>query len=510
MVILAILPLGHFLAGILSLALPRSRGRRALLVLSLMVDAVLISILYREIVVMGNVRIVLGGWDRAVGIELSADWVSLSFCGLFLGLAFSVTAYLWKEELQAYFFLLLHLLFGSVLGLLFSRDLFNIYVVLELLSLVSFLLIGYERKPEQFWTGLKYLFFATFGMGMYLFGVGVVYAHVGTLNLSMIAVRLPADLPPWGVLAAALLVTGVAVKAGVFIFSLWLPGTYSSSHPAVSALFAGLVSKMGFVVLLRLFSVFPIRGALFVLGAITGILGVAYMIATYDLKRMLAFSSLSQMGYLLLGLGTGAIGGAVAYAVAHGLFKGLLFLAGGEAVRTAEVRDIPGLVGRKIPVQSRLGLLIGTLAIMGLPPFAGFAGKAILYGESEGIPFQVIMGIISLGTVISFSKLVPVFRFVDIGEVVGEKALSYAIVAIPVLFFLPMMWAFVPRGLWRHLLNPIVISESLFIVGIGFILYRLISRYPLHLPERIFRLEEGVLVILSGFFLVFFLVWIAG
>lgn len=506
--ILAILPLGHFLAGVLSLALPR--GRRVLLALSLVVDAVLIGILCREVALTEGVRIVLGGWDRAVGIELYADWVSLSFCGLFLGLALSVTAYLWKEELQAYFFLLLHLLFGSVLALLFSHDLFNIYVILELLTLVSFLLIGYERKPEQLWTGIKYLFFAAFGMGVYLFGVGVVYAHIGTLNLSVIASRLPADLPPWGVLAAALLVTGVAVKAGVFIFSLWLPDTYASAHPAVSALLSGLVVKMGFVVLLRLSMVFPIEGALFVLGAITGILGVVYMIAAYDFKRMIAFSSLSQIGYLMLGLGTGAIGGAVAYAVAHGLFKGLLFLAGGEAVRAAGARDIPGLVGKKIPMQARLGLLIGTLAIVGLPPLAGFAGKAILHGESGDVPFQVILGIISLGTVISFSKLVPVFRFANVGRIAWEKALSYAIIALPILFPLPIMGAFIPRSLWRHLLYPVAIVKPLVIIGLGFALHRAVFQRPFRLPERIFRLEEGTLIILSGFFLVFFLVWVAG
>ncbi len=505
--ILAILPLGHFLAGVLSLALPR--GRRVLLALSLVVDAVLIGILCREVGLTGGVRIVLGGWDRAVGIELAADWVSLSFCGLLLGLALSVTAYLWREELEAYFFLLVHLLFGAVFGLLFSRDLFNIYVVLELLTLASFLLIGYERKPAQLWNGLKYLFFSAFGMGIYLFGVGVVYGHLGSLNLEVIASRLPADLPPWGALAAALLVTGVAVKAGVFIFSLWLPGTYASAHPAVSALLSGLVINMGFVVLLRLAAVFPIEGALFVLGAGTGIVGAVYMIAAYDLNRLLAFSSLSQIGYLMLGLGSGAVGGAVAYAVAHGLFKGLLFLAGGEAVQSAGRRDIPGLVGKRIPVQARLGLLVGTLAIIGFPPLAGFAGKAVLSGGSGNVAFQVILGVISLGTVIAFSKLVPVFRSANTGKVAGEKAVAYAILALPILFSLPIMGALVPMGLWRRLLSPAAIAKPLFIIGLGFILYRTVFQRPFPLPARIFRLEEGSLLVLAGFFLVFLLVWTA-
>ena len=500
--IAAALPLWHFLIGVASLAVPR--GKKWLLLGSIVIDAVLISILAREVVAQGPARIVLGGWDRTVGIELYADWVSLSFCGLFLVLAGAVTAYIWREGLQAYFFLLLHLLFGSVLALLFANDLFSMYVILELLTLVSFLLVGYERRPEQLWAGLKYMVFAAFGMGVYLFGVGVMYGHLGTLNLSLIAARIPAELPPWGVLGAALLVTGVAVKAGIFVFSLWLPGAHASAHPAVSALLSGLVIKMGFVVLLRLSGVFPLGLTFLVLGTATGILGAAYAIYTYDLKRLLAFSTLSQIGYLLVGLGAGATGGAVAYAVAHGLFKGLLFLAGGEAVRTSRVRDISRMSRKGIPARARIGLLVGTLGIIGLPPFAGFVGKGLIHG---GAAVQAVVGLITLGTTVAFAKLIPLFRGAGTGQPRWERSAAYTILTIPILLFPLGVGAVAPCS---GAFSFSAVVKALFIISGGVLLHRFLFRRPVLLPERIFRLEEGLLIIVSGLFLVFALIWFGG
>ena len=500
--ILPILPLGHFLAAVLSLALPR--GRRGLLVLSLVADAILIALLYRAVATMGAARIILGGWDRTVGIEMRADWVSLSFCGLFLALAVSTTAYLWREKLRPYFFMLIHILFGSILALLFSHDLFNMYVILELLTLTSFLLVGYERTPAELWAALKYLIFSAVGMGIYLFGVAVVYAHTGTLNLTLIAARIPAESSPWVILAAALLVTGVGVKAGIFIFSGWLPSAHASASPPVSALLSGLVINMGFVVLLRFSSIFPIALPLLVLGALTGVLGAAYAIFTSDIKRLLAFSTLSQVGYLLIGLGAGATGGAVAYAVAHGLFKGLLFLSGGEAVQATGHRKISDLAWKDVPITARVGLLVGTSAIIGLPPLAGFAGKALIHGD---IPVQVTIGIISLATATAFSRVVPLFRFTHPGKPDGTKLLSYSILALPILFFLPFMRAVSPAIAGYNFSSLSGIGEALSLIGGGYLLYRALSHTALHLPTRIFRIEEGTLIILAGFLFVSFLVW---
>ncbi len=500
--IVAVLPVGHFLAAVLSLAVPRIR--RGLLVASLIADTVLIAFLARAVLRTGAVRIVLGGWPRQLGIELGADWVSMAFCGLFLVIAVAVAAYLWREELHPYFFLLIHLLFGSILALLFARDLFNMYVILELLTLTSFLLVGYERAPAALWAALKYVMFSAVGMGLYLFGVAVVYAHTGALNLALVAARIPTAPPPWAILAAALFVTGVGVKTGIFVFSLWLPDAYANASPAVSALLSGLVVNMGFVVLLRLSAVLPIGGALLVLGAITGIFGVIYTIFARDLNRMLAFSSLSQIGYVLIGAGLGATAGAVAYAVAHGLFKGLLFLAGGEAVATSNHRRITDIIRGEVPLLARIGLLVGTLGIIGLPPLAGYIGKALIHGN---VPVQIIIGLISLGTVIAFSRLVPLFRFAHSGTTSWDKALAYAILAVPILVFFPFVLAVDPAVAGYGLFSAAGVGKALGLIAVGYVLCRVLSRTPVSAPARIFRIEEGTLIVLAGFFLVFFLTW---
>ncbi|MCK4391708.1 hypothetical protein KAX17_02240, partial [Candidatus Bipolaricaulota bacterium] len=141
----ALLPLVHF--GFAALSLAWGRVTRELILLSLVFDAVLVGLLSAGLSQGKPLVIVLGGWEKGIGIELAADRFSLGLTILVLLLGGAVVAYLWHERLRPYFFMLLHLLLGSVYTLVFARDLFNIYVTLELLTLVSFLLVGYERKP---------------------------------------------------------------------------------------------------------------------------------------------------------------------------------------------------------------------------------------------------------------------------------------------------------------------------------------------------------------------------
>lgn len=506
---IALLPLSHFLFAAASLAW--KRGTRALLLFSLLFDACVVGRLAMRFAHGEAISIVLGGWGRKVGIELALDRYSLAFCILVLLLAGGVIAYLWKERLRPYFYMLLHLLFGSVFALLFARDLFNIYVIMELLTLVSFLLVGYEKRSYQIWASLKYLLLASLGMGMYLFGVAILYYHVGTLNLGLLAARLAAEQgAPWLLLASSLLVTGIAIKSGIFIFSLWLPAAHASASPAISALLSGLVIKMGVVVLLRLSILVDLSLPLLVLGSLTGLLGVIYAVFTYDLKRMLAFCTLSQIGYLLLGIGIGSpitTNGSIVYAVGHGLFKGLLFLAAGAAVKAAGRKGIPGLIAKRsqIPLATRAGLLVGTMGIMGLPPLAGFCGKSLLSAGVKSPVIQAVLILVSLGTVVSFAKLVPLFRLERGPSSPWTKTAAYLILGLPILLFLPFARLLVPAAQLNLSLHVLPFVKSLLVVGGGFLLYRFLSRRPFHLPQRIFRLEEGILVILAGFFLIYLL-----
>ena len=508
--ILVLLPLTHFLFG--SLSLLWRRLVRPLALLAWLGDGVLMGLLFFATASGKEPSVILGGWTQNIGIELAVDAFGLGFCVLTFFLAGAVLAYLWREQQSPYFYTLLHLLLGSVYALLFARDLFNIYVIMELLTLVSFLLIGYERRSEQIWAALKYLFLASLGMAIYLFGVALVYHHTGVLNLPLLAERISSQTQaPWIPLASSLLVAGVAVKAGIFFFSLWLPKAHACATPAVSALLSGLVIKMGVVVLYRLSAVFSLSTILLVLSVVTGFAGIIYAIYTYDLKRMLAFSTLSQIGYLLAGIATGsktAQLGALLYALGHGLFKGLLFLAAGAATRQTGREDLPGLITQRSTLSPTIrgAFLVGTLAIMGMPPLAGFCAKAILSYEqpiSSGI--HIFLGLLSLGTVISFAKLLPLCAIRRGPPTPWPQRLSYLILILPIVLFVPLSWPFYPLPEWGGVLNVFHLLESLSIIGLGVVVYRLMARRPLRLPRRAFRLEEASLLLLSGFFLVFIL-----
>ena len=507
--IIALLPLGHFLIGVLSLLW--QRGARRILPFALLIDVALIGSLWSRVAGGTSVSLVLGGWGRDLGIELAADKISLGFSFLALLLTLAVTVYLWREQLRPYFYVLLHFLLASVFALVFARDLFNIYVIIEILTLVSFLLVGYERKARQIWASLNYLILAALGMAMYLFGVGIIYYHTGTLNLTLLGERIAGMQDQlWLITASTLLVVGVSIKAGVFVFSLWLPAAHASASPAVSALLSGLVIKMGVVVLFRLSTVLDISLPLIVLGGITGVVGAVYTMFTYELKRMLAFSTLSQVGYLLVGIGIGtplAIAGSLTYGVAHGLSKGLLFLAAGQVVNTTGSAFISEQVARqeKIPRATRIALFVGTLSIIGLPPLVGFCAKGLLSAATDSLPLHLLLVFVSLGTVVAFSKLTPLLnpRYGCSDE--RAKAISYGILALPIFAFLPASFLFVSWIQVLSWLGPLQAGESVAIIGAGFLVYLVLRGHPVRLPQRIFRLEEAILLILAVFFATFFL-----
>ena len=507
---LILLPLTRFLFGGLSIA--TGKASRLFAVLALAVDGILLGRLAAALAANAPVELVLGGWSRGFGIAFTGDRIGLTFAALVWGLGVAVLLYTWKDTLRPYFFMLLHLLIGASYALTTTGDLFNAYVILELLTLTSFLLVGYERKPSQIWASLRYLILCSLGMSLFLLGIAVVYYHTGTLDLVEVAAHVASgSTAPWIRLAAALLTTGVAVKAGIFLFSLWLPAAHARAIPAVSALLSGVVIKMGVVELFRLSAIFPLDLTFIVLGFATGFLGIVYAIQTRDAKRLLAFSTLAQIGYLLIGFGAGSEAarlGALDYAVAHGLFKALLFLAVGEASKLVGGSDLRTLILHRdrIPRTTRVALIVGVLGIVGMPPFAGFAAKAVLESCLHPTTFHAAVALISVGTVVSFAKLIPLLRGRTSGRTETTRAVAYGWLGGGVVLFLPLSAAMLPRSLLATTWGWSAYVEAAAVILIGLGLYRLVRRRPFRLPDRIFRIEEATLVILAGFFLVFWLV----
>ena len=504
---LILLPLLRFAFGAISMV--GGRRTRAISLLALLCDAALLTRIALLLAGGAQLEITLGGWADAVGIAFVGDLIGLPIAALIWGLAVAVTLYTWKGELRPYFFVLLHFLIGSAFAMVFTQDLFNAYVILELLTLTSFLLVGYERNPSQIWASLRYLILCSVGMSLFLLGIAVAYYHTGTLNVPRLAAHVAGNpSAPWIPLAAALLVGGVAVKAGIFFFSLWLPAAHSRAMPAVSALLSGVVIKMGVVELFRLAEVFPLDLTFTVLGVSTGLLGILYAIQTYDLKELLAFHTLSQIGYLLIGFGAESAAsrlGALDYAIAHGLFKALLFLAVGQAVACVGSSDVRALKLERcsIPLATRIAIAVGMLGIVGIPPFAGFTAKAVLESGVHSILVRVMVGVISVGTAASFSKLLPLLPARSTATCERPTTAAYAWLGGAIALFLPLSATLVPRSILSATWQWPAYLEAGIAVMLGYGVHRLLRGRSLGLPKRLFRVEEGTVAIVAGVLIVF-------
>ncbi len=504
---LIFLPLVRFAVGLLTVTFPK--GQKTFSILAHLFDAVCLTFLSLQLVDGTPVTLSVGGAPIGIGINFFGDRIGLTFAALAWALSVAVNLYIWRAHLRRYFHMLLHLLIGACYALVFTKDLFNAYLLIELTTLVSFLLVGYERRPRQIWASLRYLILSSFGMSIFLLGVAVVYAHCGCLDLDLLRVNVQnAAGQPWTVLAGALLVAGIAVKAGVFTFSLWLPSAHARAMPAVSAMLSGLVIKMGVVELFRLADVFPLQLPLIVLGSFTSLLGILYALQTYDVKKLLAFSTLSQIGYILIGFGAGSTVarlGALSYAVAHGLFKSLLFLTVGEAAARVGSSDFSVLVEhrRKIPWPVRAALWVAVLGIIGLPPLAGFDAKAVLEDGLHSFALRFIIFLISIGTVTAFARFFPLLWSRSDGQTCPWRTAAYTWLGLGILLFLPLEILLSSFRISMHAFSLAHMVEAGLAIGLGSGLYLAIRKRSFTLPQRIFQLEESPLIILLGFFVVY-------
>lgn len=403
------------------------------------------------------------------GIAVAGDAWAVGLWGL--GLVLHATLLLHARLRRDAFHPLTTVLIGTCLAGSLSRDLFNMYVLMDLCSLLALVLIASGRRVQAVWAGLQYLVLTEVGLTLYLFGLGLVYGRLGTLSVSALAERGPNLSDPALAVGVGLLLAGAAVKTGVFLLGLWLPQAHGQAPTEVSVLLSGIVVKIGVVSLARLAEAFPVGNVLVAMGIVTGFGGLAYALWEKDLKVFLGFHTVSQLGYMLMGLGLGAGTGALLYVVAHGLFKGLLFLSAGEAVEQAGKREIASLA-RQLSVPVAVGLGVGACAIAGLPPLAGFAAKGLL---AQGAPTwaKALFYALGLGTAASFSKLVPLIRPKHGGPIGGVPILVVAVLAL----------GLGGTVLVSGLLSLRAWGEAILTVASGYALYLLLRRVRPRLPR---------------------------
>jgi multicomponent Na+:H+ antiporter subunit D len=348
-----------------------------------------------EVAARGPFSYPLGGWGAPYGIELRFDEFSAAilFIVLVAGLALVYSGRYAAQALQAerlpWFYALLLLNLGGMIGFAVTGDLFNLFVFMEVVSVSSYALVALGDTRLAPLAAFRYLLAGAVSSALILFSIGILYALTGSLNMADVAVRLggqPAGMP--ATLALGGLVAGFLLKAALFPLHAWLPDAHASAPSPVSAILSGLVVKLGVLGLLRSWQLFAAAGVVPLAalgellawgGALSIIAGAAFALFQQDIKRMLAYSTVSNVGYIIMGFGLAtqqAVMGASLHVLNHALIKSTLFLAAGALIHQTGCRTLYELrgAGRAMPLTS-LALTVGVLSVVGLPPTAGFPGK---------------------------------------------------------------------------------------------------------------------------------------
>ncbi|WP_299044702.1 Na+/H+ antiporter subunit D [uncultured Tateyamaria sp.] len=394
--------------------------------ISVMGNAVLLAaaiVLMARVLDEGVVAAQMGGWAAPFGITLVADYLSAVMVVITAITALAVSIYALtdiddrKEHLG--YHALFNILIGGVIGAFLTGDLFNLYVWFEVMLISSFGLLVLGGKKEQIDGGIKYVTLNLISTILFLSGIGLLYGMTGTLNMADIARSLP-NVENQGLVTviAMMFMVAFGVKAAVFPLFFWLPASYHTPAFSVSAVFAGLLTKVGVYALIRMFTLvfdadigFTHTILLWVaaLTMITGVLGAA---AQNDIRKILSFHIVSQIGYMIMGLALFtplAMAGAVFYLVHHIVVKANLFLIAGIAERTAGSTDLNKIGGlyKAAPVLAVL-FFIPAFSLAGFPPLSGFWAKYVLVAaalEDQAWIIAAVALTVGLLTIFSMTKI---------------------------------------------------------------------------------------------------------
>lgn len=383
----------------------------------------------------------MGSWEPvngyAIGIGYEIDQLNLFFALLvvstFLFSGIYSLKYMERDHHLGHYYTLYLMLSGSVLGLVLTGDIFNMFVMIEIMTFACVALAAFRnRQKGALEASFKYLVIGSMGSSFTLFGITLLYAQCHTLNMAQLSSILSTTHTPTTTLALGMLVAGFGVKAYLVPFHTPAADSYTVAPASVSMMFSGMVNKAGVYGMIRLLYIIfrsmdstAVQTLLTVIGAVTMFVGVTMALSQHDFKRLLAFHSISQIGYVITAAGLGtALGltGGLFHAMNHTLFKGLLFLCAGAvfyATGSTNLDELGGL-SKRMP-KTTICFLVGAFSIAGLPPFNGFASKWMIYqatyekavttGHIGYALVTVVALVVSVMTLASFIKVTQAVFF---------------------------------------------------------------------------------------------------
>ncbi len=418
-------------------------GKKGKDVATVLANAVTILLLVLAIVVVATGRsgiYQVGKWPIPLGINLVLDGLSalmLLAIGVVAAAAMLFSArYMERYTAKSKYLSLFLLMVAGMNGVVLSGDIFNLFVFLEITSLASYALVGFGCEHEELEAAFKYMVLGSIGSIFILFGIALVYGNTGTLNMAYISKAIQEGGTNIGLsFALALFIVGFCLKTALVPFHAWLPDAHSSAPAPISAMLSGIIIKtLGVYALVRIvFNVFgvsvQIGWLIVVLGLLSMVAGAFLAIGQWDLKRLMAYSSISQIGYVILGIGLGAtliakgenpswaLLGGLFHLVNHSVYKSLLFLTSGSiemATGTRQLREMGGLAER-LP-YTRATCTVASASIVGIPPFSGFWSKLILVVAAVQAHLYWIAAIIVFVSLCTLIMYLKVQRYVFLGE----------------------------------------------------------------------------------------------
>ena len=460
--------------------------RNFITIVAVTVSAALIFALIPAVLIKGEViSYWMGNWEPvagyAIGIGYEVDALSLFFallvvCTFWLSAVYSIS-YMKDDHHLGHYYTLFLMLSGSVLGLVLTGDIFNMFVMIEIMTFASVALTAFRNGTEGALEGaFKYLVIGSIGSSLNLAGIALLYAECHTLNMAQLSAILSGGLSPTTVMAFALIVAGFGVKSYMVPFHTPAADSYAVAPTAASMVFSGMVNKAGVYGMIRMvYIVFRAMDAsalqmlLVIFGTLTMFVGVTMALAQHEFKRLLAYHSISQIGYVIMAVGLGStlgLTGGLFHAMNHTLFKGLLFLTAGAVLKQAGTTNLDALGGlsKRMP-RTTLYFLAGAAAISGIPPFNGFASKWIIYQaaytkavESGNFLYVIVTVAGLIVSVMTLASFIKVTQAVFFGQLREEHA---HVQEPPFLMRLPMF-----------LMALLCSAAGLF--------YPLVNRYLLH------------------------------
>ncbi len=419
-------------------------GKKLKPLATLLANLATLSLLVMAVSVIGQSDVYkIGKWPIPLGINLVLDGLSglvllvISVVS-FAAMLFSVR-YMEQYTAKPKFLCLFLLMVAGMNGVVLSGDIFNLYVFLEIASIASYALVGFGCGHEELEASFKYMVLGSIASSFILFGVALVYGNTGNLNMAYVARAIQSTGLNKGLtFALGLFIVGFGLKAALVPFHAWLPDAHPSAPAPISAMLSGvLIKTLGVYALSRMiFNVFgvstQIAWVLVVLALLSMIAGAFLAIGQWDIKRLMAYSSISQIGYVVLGIGLGAVilakDGNLAWAslailgglfhlANHSVYKALLFLTSGSvqmSTGTREMRQMGGLA-EKLPV-TRAACTLASASIVGIPPFSGFWSKLILVIAAVQAGFIWLAAVIILVSLLTLIMYLKVQRYVFLGQ----------------------------------------------------------------------------------------------